>query len=251
MGRKPPDRPEEIFPELVQDLQAALGEDLLGAAVFGSAAGGRYRKNQSDINLMVLVADGAGHRVARLADFVRRFSGAGVAVPVVVTPSYVASSQDVFPIEFLVMGSEHQAIHGQDPLAGVEVDSGHLRLQLERELKAKLMAMRTRLMAGAGDKNALLALIQESLPAFTALFKAYLHLTRGSFPASAGQTLEAMEKAGVELAAFRRMQAVAEGGDKPGRQGLAEMVEDALAELAELNRKVDALEGLEGPASKE
>jgi hypothetical protein len=101
-------------------------------------------------------------------------------------------------------------------------------------------------MAGAGSKNELLALMRDSLPAFNALFKAYLQLAQGGFPAASDEVLDAMERAGVELDAFRRMQAAAAGGKPPGREELARLVEQALAELAGLNRRVDAMDGQQG-----
>ncbi len=242
MKPKPPERPEDIYPKLIKDLRTALGEDLVGVAVFGSAASERYLKGRSDINLMVLVRDGSGHRLGRLIAFCERWGAARVAVPLVVTPAYLASSLDVFPIEFMVMAAEHKRIHGQDPLADIQVEPAYLRLQLERELKAKLMAMRGRLMASGGRKDEIRALIGEALPAFTALFKAYLQLTRGEFPNHPASVLEAMAAAGVELAAFHNMGRVRAGDLKLSAHELVELVEKALAELSDLSQNVDQLE---------
>lgn len=241
MKPKPPERPETIYPKLLKQLKEILGDDLLGLAVFGSAAGDRYIKGRSDINLMILKADGSGHRLGRLMDFYQHWAPAKVAVPVVVTPNYLASSLDVFPIEFLVMAAEHTGLFGQDPLAGLQIKPADIRLQLERELKAKLMAMRSRLIMSGGKKEELKGLMKEALPAFTALFKAYLQLTQGGFPLHPASVLEAMEEAGVQLDAFHKMGRVKIGDLKLSAMEMTELMEKALAELSDLSKNVDQL----------
>jgi hypothetical protein len=241
MKPKPPDRPETIYPKLLRQLKEILGEDLLGLAVFGSAAGDRYIKGRSDINLMILKADGTGHLLGRLIDFYQQWAPAKVAVPVVVTPNYLASSLDVFPVELLVMAAEHSCLYGQDPLADLQIKPADLRHQLERELKAKLMAMRSRLIMSGGKKDELKGLMIDALPAFAALFKAYLQLTKGSFPNHPASVLEAMDEAGIQLEAFHKMGRVKIGDLKLSAMEMTELIEYALAELSNLSKNVDQL----------
>lgn len=186
MGVKPPAQPEDIFEPLVEDLKKALGEDLLGVCLFGSAAAGRYQKGKSDLNLLLLLADNAEKPAGRLIFFYEKWRKANLASPLIVTPAYMRTSLDVFPIEFLTMAASHKCIYGEDALAGLKVKARHVRLQLERELKGKLMALRTRVMSSLGRRTAVMDLINEALPAFTALFQAFLHLTEGGFPTEPG-----------------------------------------------------------------
>jgi hypothetical protein len=241
MKPKPPEQPEAIYPKILKQLREILGEDLLGLAVFGSATGERYIKGRSDINLMILTSDGTAHRLGRLMDYYQTWAPANVAVPVVVTPNYLASSLDVFPIELLVMAAEHKCIFGQDPLADLPIKASDLRLQLERELKAKLMAMRSRLIVSGGKKEELKSLMVEALPAFNALFKAYLYLTTGSFPTHPASVLEAMDETGVELSAFQKMGRVKIGDLKLSAGEMTALIEKALAELSDLSKNVDQL----------
>ena len=242
MSIKPPDQPNDIYQAVTRDLQQALGDNLAGICVYGSAAGGRYVKGKSDINLLILVNDGSSPVTGRLLPFMKKWQKAGLAVPLVMTPSYVATSQDVFPIEFLVMKAAHQVVWGQDPLQNALVDNGHLRLQLERELKAKLTALRTGALASLGSKPELLGLVRKALPAFTALFQAYLQLVEGGFPQNAEAVLQAMAKNGVELDGFKEMSLARAGQGNPGAAELIAMVEKALAETARLAELVDGME---------
>lgn len=242
MRMKPPERPEDISGALVQDLAQALGTDLLSVCLYGSAAGGRYVKGKSDLNLLVVTADGAGRVLSRLIPFCQKWAPAAVAPPLVVTPEYIRSSLDVFPIEFTVMAAQHQCLHGEDPLAGITVQPTDLRLQLERELKGKLTTLKTRLLASGSRPEALSALVREALPAFTALFQAWLKLTAGGFPAEPAAVLDALTAQGQEVQSFRTLAQVRAGALKPGPGELVSLLEGAASELSELCRRVDAME---------
>ena len=185
----------------------------------------------------------------RLIPFMKKWQKANLAVPLVMTPSYVASSQDVFPIEFMVMKAAHQLVLGHDPLQDFAPDHGYLRLQLERELKAKLTALRTGALAGMGGRPELLGLINNALPAFTALFQAYLQLVEGGFPQMPDAVLQAMAKNGVKLDAFRAMNLVRTGQSKPAVNELIEMIEQAMVETTHLAEMVDRMDQNEETAS--
>ncbi len=240
--KKPPEKPSDIFDELISDLTNALGTDLESVVLFGSAAAGRYVRGRSDMNLLVMVAEGAPRVTSRLLPFFGKWSPAGVAPPLVMSRDYLAASRDVFPIEFLAMAANHQVLHGSDPLAGLDLEPAHLRLQLERELKGKVTALRTRLLASNGEARALTELSREALPAFVAFFQAYLHLTAGSFPSRPEEVLAAMASAGLEVKAFASLEQVRAGHLKPSPPELVALWEEGIAELDEISRRVDRLE---------
>lgn len=241
MSKKPPERPEDIFDELLLDLSKALGTDLLGVCVFGSAARGAYVKGVSDINLMVLVDDQAKKMASRLASVFAKWAPAGLAVPLVLTKAYLDASLDVFPIEFMTMAAAHRCIHGLDPLADLKVDPPHLRLQLEREVKAKQMAMQGRLLASGGHEKDLRQVVLEAAPAMTAILQGCLQLTTGGFPLGRDEVLERAEAAGLPVDSFRQMAAVRAGRLKPKGPELAELLERALEQLTELGQRLDRM----------
>ena len=241
MGVKPPAQPEDIFEPLLEDLNRALGKDLLGVSMFGSAAAGRYQKGKSDINLLLLLDDGVQKPASRLIFFYEKWRKAGLAPPLLVTRSYLHNSLDVFPIEFLTMAASHKCIYGQDALAGLEVKAEHVRLQLERELRGKLMALRTRVMSGLGRKTAVMSLINESLPAFTALFQALLHLTEGGFSVEPKKVLERLAQSGFVVESFLEMRRLREGEVDPKSVDLVKLIEGGILELETICVKVDEL----------
>lgn len=238
MRLKPPNRPEEITGALVEDLQALLGPELLGVGLYGSAAGSSYHKGLSDINLMLVVGEAAGLRPSALIPFCRKWAPARVATPLLLTPEYLATSRDVFPVELLGLAHGLKMLFGTNPLANLTVDPGHLRLQLEREIKGKLTALRTRIMAGGGEE-ALVALTREALPAFGALFAALCQLRAGEYPQPAHLALERLAEHGVKLQAFRELGDLRHSHAKAPEGRLLALWERALAELAAICHDLD------------
>ena len=61
---------------------------------------------------------------------------------------------DVFAIELTDMRDAHVILHGRDPLAELEVDPSDLRLQVEREIRGKLVQLREGMLIAAEDVEA-------------------------------------------------------------------------------------------------
>lgn len=241
MAKKPPAKPEDIFDAILMDLTKALGTDLVSVCVFGSAARGAYKQGQSDINLLMETADGAKRVSSRLTGFFETWAPAGVAAPVVMSSQFIASSKDVFPIEFLTMAASHKCLHGDDPLKELNVDQADLRLQLEREVKAKRLALGTRLLASGGRDKALIQVAAEAAPAMKALLQGWLHLTTGSFPLEYEDVLAKCEEAGLAVDALGRLSLIRQGSLKLKGGDLATLIEQAEEQLTELGRRVDKM----------
>lgn len=240
--KKAPQRPEDIFEPFGDDLKEALGPDLMGVSLYGAAAAGRYTSGKSELNFMVLVTDGAQRVESRLMACMKKWHKTGLAPPLVVTPHYVQTSRDVFPLEFMVMAAGHKPVMGIDPLEGVTVEPEHLRLQLEREFKGKLANLRVRTLDSLGDKALLLDLVHESLPAFTALFQGYLQLTQGGFPHDPEQVIAKVSQSGRQVGAFKDLLDVRDKLKKPDGEELLGMIEDCIAQLAGLCDEIDELQ---------
>ena len=52
---KGPKNPDDVLPEVLEDLKRIFKDDLISATLHGSAAGGEYRPGLSDLNLLVVV----------------------------------------------------------------------------------------------------------------------------------------------------------------------------------------------------
>jgi predicted nucleotidyltransferase len=169
-------KPEDVFPELTRDLQDAFGGNLVAVILHGSGARRDYVPGKSDLNFLVVLTDEGMGQLERALPFMRKWQRRGVATPHVVTKAFISSSLDVYPVEFLVMKDHYRLVWGEDVLAEVSFDPRYLRLQIERELKGKLLHLRRGYLETEGKAKRITQLIAASVTAYIAVFRAVLHL---------------------------------------------------------------------------
>lgn len=200
---KAPKTPQDIFPEILDDYKKIFGEDLLSIILYGSGARGDYIPGKSDINLLMILSRNAGHSLDQTTETVKKWQKRLVAVPLFMTRPFILSSVDSYPIEFLNMKLNHRVMYGQDILGELAFEPGHLRLQLERELKGKIIHLQTGYLETEGKPKRIRQLIQTSFNAFLALFKAMLFLKNMNIPDDKHMVIEATAKAfSIDAAVF-------------------------------------------------
>ncbi|OPZ59186.1 MAG: hypothetical protein BWY87_01129 [Deltaproteobacteria bacterium ADurb.Bin510] len=208
-------------------LEAALGDRLVCLALTGSVVSGDFVEGVSDINSVVIVKDLDRATLERLAQLGRRHGKRGIHAPLVLTADAIASSLDVFPIEFLELRLAHRVILGAYDFAAPAIDAANLRLQLERELKARLINLRQGYLSASGDSQRLAALLLSAYKGFFPLLRAYLHLKGQTPPLRRCETLAAARQAsGLAFACFEQL----EGLSRARRPRLKEAQATALFE---------------------
>ena len=104
-----------------------------------------------------------------------------IPTPVLMDPRYVESSLDVFPLEFLEIGDRHRVLHGRaDLFANLGVDLSHLRLEVEEQIRGKLLHLWKAYLEAAGSKRALHQLLLETPPGFEVILRGMLRLGQGA-----------------------------------------------------------------------
>ena len=239
---KAPEQPESIFSQITEDYRNIFGDDLLSVILYGSGASGHYVPGKSDLNFLVVLTDKGMEGLEKAMDTVTRWRKSRVAVPLFMTRDYICSSLDAYPIEFLNMKLHHVLVYGKDVLEGLEIHPGHLRLQVERELKGKLLHLRQRFLETEGKEKQLRELIRVSLTAFLSSFKALLYLMGLDIPRERRDIITAAAKAvGVEPAVFMKCTAIREGVDKFSTTELMDIFRDYVKEIDQLCWRVDEM----------
>ncbi len=168
---KIPKKPEEIFPEITGDYRNIFGEDLISIILYGSGAGEDYVPGKSDLNFLIMLTERGIEGLDRVLETVGRWRKRNVAIPLFMTRDYLTGSQDAYPIEFLNMRRSYLVVTGEDVLAPLAFDPRHIRLQLERELRGKLLHLRSGYLATGEKTRKVRELIGASLTAFVSLFR--------------------------------------------------------------------------------
>ena len=240
---KIPKTPLEVFPEIVEDLKGIYGEGLQSIILFGSGARGDYVPGKSDINFLIVLDEKAVDDLERAQALIPKWRKRAVAVPLIMTKAFIFSSIDVYPVEFLNMKRHYQVVHGEDVLKALEFDGKALRLQCERELKGKLMLLRTGFLNTAGKAEDLRRLMAVSITAFLSVFGALLLVRGREIPKERRDIVPAVAQTyGLDAAPFLRCIDLREGKKDQSLGDLKTIFQSYMKEIETLIKAVDGLE---------
>ncbi|MFO7570867.1 MAG: hypothetical protein R6W75_13855 [Smithellaceae bacterium] len=239
---KVPDQPQDIFVPLTRDYLQAYGPDLISLMLYGSAAGGAYVKGKSDINILVVLTQQGINRLEDSLVLVKNWKKRHVAVPLVITKQFIAASADVYPIEFLNMKNNSVLIYGENVLENLSFQPVDLRLQIERELKGKILWLREGYLESEGSARGLRGLIGRSLTAFVSIFNALIYLTAGAAPHDRHETIAQMGNLfGLDTQVFESCFMIKNETDKfPGAE-VVNLFKKYMQEAEKVCHKVDSL----------
>jgi hypothetical protein len=182
--------PRRLAGGFADALRDAAADRLQAAALFGSAARGEWIDGISDVNVLVLVDRIDGALLARCAPAVQQAMTGGVA-PLVMERDEWNAAADVFAIEVADMQQASVALFGENPAAGLVVHPAKLRLQAERELRARLVQLHGAMLLAAGDGARLGGLLVRAMPSFATYLRAALRLAGHDVPASSRDAIAA------------------------------------------------------------
>ena len=239
---KIPHDPKEIFEEFTKDYQAVYGKDLVAILLYGSAASGNYVRHKSDINFLIVLSEEGISQLQNSFKTVKKWYKRKVSTPLFLTKSYISSSLDSFPIEFLNMQKSYQVVFGEDILKELAFEMGHLRLQCEKELKGKLLQLRQVFLESGGNKRNLTFIIGPSLTAFFSIFRALLYLKNKAVPDELRSLISLVaQEFGVDEQTFVRLLKIKEGTEKLSSEALDALFESYISEVRKLAYTVDQL----------
>lgn len=185
--------------EYVARLAEVYGEELIAAALYGSAARGEYREGVSDLNLLVILDSVDADVLGAGSPLAREWVAAGNPPPLVMSRGEWSASADVFPIEYADIRDAHRLLHGADLFAELAISWSDMRLQTERELKEKKIQLRERYLLAAPAAEEVGSLLQRSFPTFLALFRACLRLLGEQVPSAPEEVvLRVAERIGLD-----------------------------------------------------
>jgi predicted nucleotidyltransferase len=174
----------EALSKLCEVLVEKAAGGVTGLVLYGSAARGRYVPGSSDINLAIILRDGAPTTLQALAGPLREAYRTLRVEPFLLTADEVKHGADVFPTKFHDIAQHHVALYGVSPFSGLTVSRAHLRLRLEQELRNLSLRLRRRYVALVEEPETLARAISELVPGFAIELTGLLQLLGKPAPAS-------------------------------------------------------------------
>ncbi|MBI4633978.1 MAG: hypothetical protein HY742_08810 [Deltaproteobacteria bacterium] len=236
-------KPEDVFAEITADFNKAFGKDMLSLILFGSGADGTYVPGKSDLNFLVIVTDEGIKELDRAVEIVKKWRKRRVATPLILAKTYVLSALDSFPVEFFGIRRNHILVYGEDFVSGLSFEACDLRLQLERELKAKILHLRQGFLESEGKEKHLRHLVQISLKSFISLFRVLLFLKCSAIPVEKREIVGAVAKAlFLDVSVFEKCLDVSEGRDRFSVREIRSLFQAYMEEIDKLSDIVDRME---------
>ena len=140
--------------------------------ITGSALTEDFNPNTSDINSIIVLNKMDLKFLEDFAPLGKKFGKKRVSSPLIMTPEYISTSLDVFPVEFLTIKMLHKIVFGEDIFSDLEIKKSDLRPQCERELKVRLIGLRQGYLSSLGNRKFL-------ADGFISSFSGYIPLFRG------------------------------------------------------------------------
>lgn len=185
-------------------LDSLFGARLLNWTIFGFAATGEQPTPEHRAQ-HVLVLDRVDlDPLRQLAPEGLTFGPVGLAAPLIMTPAYVQTSLDAFPLEFIEIHQQHVTLLGEDLFGPLEFRDADVRLACEREVKALLLGMRQGLLS-SGEDAVLLAAVERGATISLARLLAGLAWLKGEriYAAPADRLTQIENATGRSLTAAR------------------------------------------------
>lgn len=164
--------PERIVTEAGAELATAFGPALRTVVVYGSVESPDFRPERSDVNFAAVAEPVSFAHLQHVAQWYARWRTQRVAAPLLLAPSDLTRSLDVFPLEMLDIQARHRTLAGADLFTDLVVRHDNVRLECEREAKGKLVRLRALYLELAGSTVEIRELMLDSR-------KTFLHVMRG------------------------------------------------------------------------
>lgn len=163
--------PIEIVDEFAKRAREACGTNVESVILFGSAVAGDFHPGLSNLNLLCILRVSSFEALKALAPAAKWWDKQKQPPPLCMTRQEIERSTDVFTIELLDMQQHHRVVYGEDVLSGLHIPMDLHRVQVEYELREKLILLRQHVLLAADNESRLWDILLRSAPSFSTLFR--------------------------------------------------------------------------------
>lgn len=188
---EPPPATLAAIREWLAPVRSALGPEFLAAYLHGSVLTQGFDSRHSRVNVLVVARSLDLDVLDALRAALPADRKPPHVSPLFLTHRQIEKSLDVFPIEWIDIQERHLVVEGVDVIGGFEVPRSNLRLQLEQELRQKLITLRQAYLASGRHPDALVPVLRAGASSFATLCRSLLRL-RGELPSA--QTSKVIER---------------------------------------------------------
>jgi hypothetical protein len=201
--------------ELVNRLKDVAAANLECVILYGSAAGGNFKSEHSDLNVLCVLKSLAVEELTRVALVIRWWAvEQAQPAPLFFTAEELRQSADVFSIELRDMQDSRRVLFGADLIDGLRVPVNLHRVQVEHELRTVLLKLRNAYFSAPGDAQLLTPTLRKSFSSVLALLRHVIIAFGEESPAAPRDIIaRAAQLTHADAAAFDSVLRLREHGD--------------------------------------
>jgi len=210
--------------------------------ITGSALTDDFNSGTSDINSIIVLNKMDLKFLEDFAPLGKKFGKKRISSPLIMTPEYILSSLDVFPVEFLTIKVLHKTVFGEDIFSDLEIKKSDLRPQCERELKVRLIGLRQGYLSSSGNRKLLADIFISSFSGYIPLFRGIILLLGTKPPEDNKEVLTALhDVSGVNIDVFKTVLKAKKDKTKLSIEILNSIFEDYYKAIEKLGNITDEI----------
>jgi hypothetical protein len=227
--------------EFVKRVREAAGPNIESIVLFGSAVSGDFHPGLSNLNLFCVLRDSTFAGLQAMAPVAKWWDRQKQPPPLCMTRAELERSTDVFSIELLDMQQHHRVLFGEDVVQGLRISTHVHRVQVEYELREKLILLRQQVLLASGNDSRLWDLLLRSVPSFGTLFRHALIALGDASPSGRREAVDALAKrVGFDLSAIHQALDVREHKAERKKIDINDLAARYLAAVEKVTAAVDA-----------
>jgi Nucleotidyltransferase domain len=232
--------PEDKIAEFLKRARDAAGANIESVILFGSAASGDFHPGQSNLNLFCVLRDCSFAALQSIAPVAKWWDRQKQPPPLCMTRKELERSTDVFTIELLDMQQHHRVLFGEDVVQGLRISMHIHRVQVEYELREKIILLRQQVLLASGNDSRLWELLLRSVPSFGTLFRHALIALGEGAPSGRRDALQALStKMGFDLSSVHQLLDIREHKADPKKTDAGDLAARYLAAIEKVAAAVD------------
>jgi predicted nucleotidyltransferase len=240
--------PEDKIKEFVEKMRASAGSNLESVILYGSAASGDYRPEFSNVNLFCVLRDASYAKLRALAGVVKWWERQKQPPPLFMTREELERSTDVFTIELIDMKQHYRVLWGGDVVERLQIPMRPHRVQVEYELREKLILLRQQLLLAGDDERRIRELLVRSVTSFATLFRhALIALGESAQVAKRDSVEQLAARLGLDASPIKQAFDVRQHKPDSKKLHAAEIVGRYLETVEKVTAAVDQIIGADAP----
>lgn len=185
---------EQNKTKIINTIKEICKDNLLAVILYGSYVKGNYFTKRSDINMMIIRTQRSTEELIHLNKCCRKWHKKfNLSIPMVLTKEEIQTSTDVYPMEYLDIKENNTVLYGEDIFSSLNISLNNLRLELENQIKSKLIFIRKALITFTKKPKTLKFIILDSLASINIIIKNILNLNKRNVSNSEDNNLNELE----------------------------------------------------------